>query len=988
MARKAPRRATLDPKQLEARTQAIGHELFAAATREHAHLSVLNRWTAQVLSWCLKDPAVKRAMLGFIDVLPSLRTPRDIARHVREYFPTQDLHLPAALRIGTEFGRSGLLTHHALAAIVRQLVEQVARQFIAQSDAHGAARVIQTVASRGATCSLDVLGEQVVSESEADASLATCRTLLDEMTTAYAQRDREPRLVSCGPLVNLSVKPSALTPRFDPISPGRSVERAAQRLLPLVASATQRSALVNLDMEQYALRDLTLELAKSLLVDTETSPTAVLGIVIQAYLRDSEQVVKELLTWLAAHARTVTIRLVKGAYWDTEVAHASQANWPVPVYQQKGDTDGAFERLTQRLLSAHPLVTTAIASHNVRSIAHAMAIAELFTLSKDALEFQFLYGMGDALQAAVIERGYPVRLYTPIGELIPGMAYLVRRILENTANESFLRQDWFQERSAEALLSPPVVVAQSKGSDHGRTETPLADFARAIEQERFHHALQIVQADPPRIYPLWIGDGPVQTASAWTVHNPAHPEDILGSVAQAGPHEVERAVSLAEHAQSGWARTPVRERVASLHRVAEVMGRHRDELAAWGIPEVGKPWREADADVVEAIDYLDYYGRQMLELAEGKPLPQWPGERNVYRYNARGIAIVIAPWNFPAAILTGMTAAALVAGNTVIMKPAEQSSIIASRIAQIFRDADLPSGVLQYLPGVGEEVGAALARHPATHTILFTGSKAVGLSIIEAAARVVPGQGFIKHVIAEMGGKNAIVIDDDADLDAAVHGVLHSAFGYAGQKCSAASRVIVHEAVYDRLMARLVAATDRVVVGDPADPGTDVGPLIDLQAQRRLEEAIAHAETVGTIAYRYPSSRLPSQGYFVGPTIVTDVPVTDRLAREELFGPFVCVFRVSNFVEGLQLANDTDYALTGGVYSRSPSHLEEAIRTFDVGNLYLNRPITGARVGRQPFGGRRLSGLGTKAGGPDYLLQLLVPKTICANTARHGIPLE
>ena len=367
---------------------------------------------------------------------------------------------------------------------------------------------------------------------------------------------------------------------------------------------------------------------------------------------------------------------------------------------------------------------------------------------------------------------------------------------------------------------------------------------------------------------------------------------------------------------------------------------------------------------------------------------QLAGERNVYVYKPRGVAVVIAPWNFPAAILTGMASAALVTGNAVILKPAERSSIVAAHVAQILREAGIPPGVIQLLPGAGGVIGSTLVRHPAVQTILFTGSKAVGLSIIEAAGKVAPGQRFVKHVIAELGGKNAIIIDADADLDAAVLGTVRSAFGHGGQKCSAASRVIIHDRVYDRFLARLVAAVDALEVGDPSNPATDVGPLIEESAQRRLVDAAAHAREVATIPYAYPASRLPRQGYFVGPTIVADISPQDRLATQELFGPLLCAFRVKTFEEALALANETDYALTGGVYSRSPSHIARAIDAFDVGNLYINRQITGAMVGRQPFGGHRLSGLGTKAGGPDYLLQLVIPKTIATDTTRHGMPLE
>jgi len=969
----------VDPRALEERTQAIGRELFAAAKREHARLSVLNRWTAQVLSWCLGDPALKRRVLQFIDVLPSLRRPRDIARHVREYFPTAHLRLPAALRLGTSLARQGLLTHGALAVLIRQLVERVARQFIAESHPEAARRVLQQLADRGATCSLDVLGEQVLTEAEADRYLERCQALL-----------------RIGPQANLSVKPSALTPRFDPISPHESLDRAFHRLEPLLDLASEHGALMTLDMEQRELRDLTLDLAKRALLSSDHGGHARLGVVVQAYLRDADEVVEQLLQWLMAHERALTIRLVKGAYWDFEVAQARQRQWPIPVYLDKAQTDRAFERLTRRLLGAAPLVTTAIASHNVRSIAHAMAVAQALGLSKSQLEFQLLYGMGEAIHAAIVSLGYPVRIYTPFGELIPGMAYLVRRLLENTANESFLRQDYVQERSAEELLQPPMPsteIASPEGtttSSVGETwrGEPWGDFSKEEARRRMSAALASVKQQCGRAYPLLIGSDEVQTAQTFTAHNPANPGEAIGVVAKATAGDVDRAVHLATQAQRGWARLPAQERVPLLRRAAALMREARDELAAWSILEAGKTWREADLEILEAIEYLEYYSLRMLALADGPPLPQRPGERNTYRYLPRGVAAVIAPWNFPAAILTGMASAALVSGNAVILKPAKPSSIMAARIARILRAAGLPPGVVQCLPGAGEEVGACLVRHPGIHTVLFTGSKAVGLSIIDECAKVPTGQRFVKHVVTEMGGKNAILLDADADLDAAISGTVTSAFGYGGQKCSAASRLIVHEAVYEQALARLIETTDRLVIGDPADPAVDVGPLIDAAAQRRLQDAMVRAAQTATVAYAYPSSRMPAHGYFVGPSIVTDVPPGDPLAHEELFGPLLCVFRVKSFEDAIELANDSDYGLTGGVYSRSPAHLERAVRSFDVGNLYLNRPVTGALVGRQPFGGHRLSGLGTKAGGPDYLLQLVIPQAVCENTARHGMPLD
>ncbi len=997
----------VDARALEARTQVLGRELFALARQEHAHLSTLNRWTSRVLSWCLSDASVKGAVLRFIDVLPSLDRPRDVARHVREYFPTGNLHLPAALRLGSSLATPGLLTQGALAAVIRQLTEQVARQFIAEAHPEEARRAIQELAKRGASCSLDILGEQVLSEPEADRYAAQCLRLLKESASVTAQAGGNGALLTCGPRTNLSVKPSALTPRFDPISPPQSLQRAAARLTPLLQAAGTLGALINFDMEQYELRDLTLVLVQRLL--EERQAPGGLGIVLQAYLKDADAAAERLVGWLESRKAALTVRLVKGAYWDFEVAQAELCHWDSPVHTEKAASDLSFERLTRRLLSAHPRVTTAIASHNVRSIAHAMATAEALGLAKTDLEFQLLYGMGDTLHAAIVALGYPVRIYTPIGELIPGMAYLVRRILENTANESFLRQEFLEERSAEQLLQPPSPQAglpaprdtddplarqagaaptEPQAAHGGFRAEPLEDFSTAAAQRRMADALAQARAESGRVHPLLLGGRLVESAEAVVSYNPAHPNAVIGRVARATLEHVDQAVVSAAAAQRHWGRWPVIERIACLRRAAQRLRERRHALAALAVLEVGKPWREADVDIVEAIEYLEYYGAQMLALDEGRPLLQSRFERNAYRYGPRGVAVVIAPWNFPAAILTGMASAALAAGNAVILKPAEQSSVIAALIAQALAGAGMPEGTVQCLPGSGEEIGSALVHHPGTHVVLFTGSKTVGLSIIEACGRVAPGQRFIKHAITEMGGKNAIIVDADADLDAAVAGVLRSAFGYAGQKCSAASRLIVHEAIYDRLLVRLIEATDRLVVGDPADPATDLGPLIDAAAQRRLQDAASHARTAARVAYQYPPERLPKDGHYVGPVIAADVPRDDRLAQHELFGPFLSVFRVRSFGEALALANDTEYALTGGVYSRSPSHIEEAIASFDAGNLYINRPITGAMVGRQPFGGHRLSGLGTKAGGPDYLLQLLLPKTIAANTARHGMPLE
>jgi len=417
-----------------------------------------------------------------------------------------------------------------------------------------------------------------------------------------------------------------------------------------------------------------------------------------------------------------------------------------------------------------------------------------------------------------------------------------------------------------------------------------------------------------------------------------------------------------------------------MRRAAMLMRERRNELAAWEILEVGKPWREADADVAEAIDFLEFYAGQMDRLASPLQLGHYPGERNHRVYAPRGVAAVIAPWNFPLAIPTGMVSAALVAGNTVLFKPSERSPLTGRLLADILLEAGVPSGALICVPG-GPEIGRALAASPEVSTIAFTGSKDVGLQLIAGAAAMQSGQSVVKRVLAEMGGKNAIIVDDTADLDEAIAGVVTSFTGYAGQKCSACSRAIVLESVYDQFLSRLHDAVMSLVIGDPLDPGTQVGPVIDARAKERIEAFIAMGQQEGRLLIRRSTE---GPGHFVGPTVFADVPSHHRLAQEEIFGPVLAVMKAATVTDALEMANSTNYALTGGIYSRSPVNLALARERFDVGNLYVNRPITGALVGRQPFGGHRLSGVGAKAGGDEYLAQFMIARVISENTLRRG----
>lgn len=512
---------------------------------------------------------------------------------------------------------------------------------------------------------------------------------------------------------------------------------------------------------------------------------------------------------------------------------------------------------------------------------------------------------------------------------------------------------------------------------------PLTDFTHEENRQAMQSALAEVKRRVGEKHPLVIDGRRVETADWIDSINPSHVREVVGRCASATKDHARQAIDAAHRSFPAWRDLAYEERCLILERAAEIMCRRRFELAAWQVLECAKQWREADADVAEAIDFCRYYAREMRDLGRPKAM-NVAGEENTFFYEPRGVAIVIAPWNFPLAILCGMTAAALVTGNTAIMKPAEQSSVIGAKLLEVFEEAGIPNGVVQYLPGIGEEIGPTLVEDPRVAVVAFTGSRGVGLALNRQVAEVAPGQNHIKRLIAELGGKNAIIVDDDADLDEAVLGMVASAFGYQGQKCSACSRALVLAEIYDTFLARLVEATKSLKIGPAEDPGSRVGPVIDDESRQRILGYIAKGKQEARLAYAGDLGFLVNEGYYVAPHVFADVPPKAVIAQEEIFGPVLAVIKVKDLDEALAVANDTPYALTGGFFTRSPKNLERVRREFRVGNLYINRKITGALVGRQPFGGFKMSGVGSKAGGPDYLLQFLLPRTITENTMRRG----
>ncbi|GGG72335.1 L-glutamate gamma-semialdehyde dehydrogenase [Edaphobacter dinghuensis] len=495
----------------------------------------------------------------------------------------------------------------------------------------------------------------------------------------------------------------------------------------------------------------------------------------------------------------------------------------------------------------------------------------------------------------------------------------------------------------------------------------FVDFTLGENRRAMQEALAEVGSQLGRGYDLVIGGRRIRTEGKIISSNPAQPKQVVGIHSKAGLEHVQLAIDAAQSAFQGWSRqTPV-DRAGLLFRAATLIRERKFEFCAWLVYEVGKNWGEADADVGETIDFLEFYGREALRLAGATTPIQFPGERNQLRYLPLGVGAVIPPWNFPFAIMAGMTAAAIVCGNTVVLKPSEDAPTIAARFMSLLEEAGLPDGVVNFCPGARVEFGAALVEHPQTRFIAFTGSKAVGLQIHERAARTQPGQHFIKRTILEMGGKDSIVVDNDCDLDAAVQGVVASAFGFNGQKCSACSRVIVDAGIYDTFCDRLQAKVADIKTGNPVE-NAYTGPVVNEKAYKKVIGYLDIAKTEGAILNGGGAIETPEGGYYIAPTVVRDVAPTARIAQEEIFGPVLAVIRSQSFDEALAIANNTEYGLTGAIYSNSQANLDRAQNEFHVGNLYLNRKCTGAMVGAHPFGGFNMSGTDSKAGGPDYLL--------------------
>ncbi|MDD5434291.1 MAG: L-glutamate gamma-semialdehyde dehydrogenase [Nitrospira sp.] len=979
---------------LEDRIREIGYEIYTRSISDTPSIFDKRRWEGRILEWAMKDESFKTQLFRYVDVFPSLKSDASVIRLFKEYFSdynSEDIFgiFKAGIR---HIPETGLMSKVA-AKVIRSNIKHIAGQFIAGNNPQEAIPVLEGMWDNGSAFSMYMLGETVVSDNEAEGYVEGYLKLLETIEPEVASwednalLDRDVK----GPLprLSISIKVSSLYAQLDPVDWEGAIAGVKNNLRTIFRKAIRLHASVTFDMEHYYYKDLLFAIFKSILEEEEFKNYNLAGIAIQSYLKDSKEDLYLLLNWAREKEKTITVRLVKGAYWDYEKVVNIQNGWPYPVFLNKIETDHNFEDLTRILLENTDVVRPAIATHNIRSISHAIALAEEHGLTSAAVEFQMLYGMAEPVGKIVQKMGYRLRVYTPVGEMIPGMAYLVRRLLENTSNESFLRRSFVENASFDDLISPPIpapLMEGRRGESHKSlpfTNSSLTDFSKKENREKMQASLQKVRGEFNRKYPLIIGGIDVWTDEAIISLNPAATGEVVGTVSSANTTDAERAIEAARGAWIKWRKVPPEERASILFNVAERLEKERFDLAALEVFEVGKTWKEADADISEAIDYMGYYGSEMIRLSSRRLLLRdYAGEINDYVYKPKGIGVIISPWNFPLAIPAGMAAAGIVAGNCVILKPSGLSTVIGYRLVDLFNASGLPEGVFQYLPGSGQVIGEYLVTHPAIDFIAFTGSKAVGLKIVELAGKTKPGQKNIKRVIAELGGKNAIIIDETADIDEAIKGVIESAFEFQGQKCSACSRVIVIEDIYDAFLKRFRDAVSSIKIGPAEMPGNFMGPVIDRNAFKKIKDYIEIGKREGFLEMGGDWGF--DTGNFISPAIFTGLSPDARVAREEIFGPVVCILKARDIDEAVTIANSTEYALTGGIFSRSPVNITKVREEFSIGNLYINRGITGALVGRQPFGGFGMSGIGSKAAGPDYLLQFMNPVCISENTLRKG----
>jgi RHH-type proline utilization regulon transcriptional repressor/proline dehydrogenase/delta 1-pyrroline-5-carboxylate dehydrogenase len=905
-----------------------------------------------------RDDLLLHQVLRFVALLPSLRYDRsrqEVVRALRENISLlRDAHVQMPQR---QSSRSHLLVGAAqvlalvaravpprvVGALTDRVVGVMAARFIVPESSAAVMGRLEHLERLARSASLDQLGELVLTQQEAERYAGGVMQLID-LAAAYYKSSADHRVVNAAgiPQAHVSVKLSALSTHFNPVAPEVTALGMRERLLRILRHAKRRGTFLCFDAEHYAYRDLSLRVPAAVLTAApDLDDFQDFGFVVQAYLQDAVPFTAQVAALARQRGHRIQVRLVKGAYWDAETAEAEAQDVPAPTFLNKVETDLHFQQLVLYILEQSDVLALAVGSHNLREHAFAEVVRSEVLPHAPVIEHQILHRMTEGVARALAGVGWTTRDYMPVGELVPGIAYLVRRILENASQVGILAQSRERLSAADIAMDPALSLVQLTASG----EYVWDPAVRAV-REKFR------PSPPVRLHLPGEREAFATVLASTLVETPAFvtPADV--------PHLVRRAVKGAED----WQTWPPEARSAVLIRAAETMRAQRLALGALIVREGGKVWAEALADVDEAVDYLQFYARSAVH---------WHTVLKD-RLQPLGVAAVIAPWNFPLAIPCGMTAAALAAGNAVLFKPAEQTPAIGAALATVLHASGVPPDTLVFVPGDGQ-VGAALVAHAQVDLIAFTGSWEVGARIFSISARVPTRR--LRRVITETGSKNPIVVTASADMDTAIEGILQSAFGHAGQKCSACSRVLVDARLADPLAERLGQAARYLRLGSAADPATQVNPVITTADGARLRAAAVRAAAeVLAVGGRIviDASNQISGADLVGPAIfllpeevdLTQVPS----ANEELFGPIVHLIPYTTREEAVQLANYVPYALTAGIFAQSADDVDFFVQRLDAGNLYINRPITAARVGVEPFGGFKRSGTGPKAGGDDYLL--------------------
>jgi RHH-type proline utilization regulon transcriptional repressor/proline dehydrogenase/delta 1-pyrroline-5-carboxylate dehydrogenase len=916
-----------------ARETPWGPRLFASASSQKRRLKdrVQDRLFAEMLS----DPQVKKRTIAFLDVAVGAK-PQALKRLLKLYFPA-GIRAPGLLGLLVAAGRVPFMPRALVAWGTHAAIASMSRRFLAGENTSDALDTARRLGRDGLNVSLDVVQERVVSRAEADRYTAAVIDLIGRWSR---ESEPTPQAGSTVPVRHISIKMSALTSRFDPIAAEQVHAEAGDRLFSIFQEAYRSAArgapvLVNVDLEEDHVADLTYDILWSTLAHPSLDGFEGAGVVVQAYRQRS----RETLLSVIAHARSlgkrIQIRVVKGAYHRYEQINAARKGWPTPVFLTQAETDASYAELLRTAMLNERFVRVAAGTHNLRDVALVQALRERLRLPPSAVEHQFLLGVGEGLARAVASFGIPARLYAPFGDAGQALGYLVRRLDEVTPDsaigQSRLSGTWLGYLEGRRKRWEQTARAQPLRQSSGFRNEPETDFSKPEEFNAMRSALErrLSQATPPPA--------------------PASPQDISAALARA-----ERGYRI-------WSSKTQPERSAVLRRAAALARARKFDLAAQIVMEARKPWKSAVADVEEGIDFLEAYARDGLTQSPRRaPL---------------GVGVAISPFNYPFAIAIGMLSGGLALGNAMILKPAEQTPLTGALVVDLLREAGVPTDAVALLTGGGEDVGRALVESPRVDFIAFTGSKATADKIVRSAALHPPARGAIKVVAAETGGKNALIVDETADLDVAVDAILSGGCEMGGQRCSATSRVIAVASVYDALLRRLASAAGSMTIGLPTSPASQVTPLIDETAAAKARRYIELAGRDGAAVFPAAGSAPASDvGTLISPRIFVSPDPASPAVQEEIFAPILVVQEARDFDDALRLANGVDFGLTGALISRDPENIRRFQRAMEAGNTYVNRAQVGARVGEQPFGGAKASGTGPQAGGPHYVARFGRPR--------------